>query len=143
DLAARAALVAAGETFLPMIGRLRRRDQDRATDGIASVERALRSLDDFDLLDVEQFLIELRWLGHWYAVDHDRGGRLAVAGLADTTHDDEACARILRRNEGHIRHGAEEIGGRLNSFVLNRLGCESGVLRGHIVNVLGALARRD
>ncbi len=62
----------------------------------AAVERALRALQHFDLLDVDQVLVELGGLGLGHAVDHHHRHRgLAVARLGDAADDDERGAGVL------------------------------------------------
>ena len=52
-----------------MIGRFGGVNDDRAADGVAPVEGALRTLEHLDLRDVEQLLVELVRIGLQHAVD--------------------------------------------------------------------------
>src|SRR5690606_35059469 len=91
-LPARTRVVAEPEAALEFIPGFLRRDDDRAADGIAPVDRALGAYEYLDLLDVEQLLRELRRVRHQHAVyEHgDRG--LAVPCLRNAADRDEGVA---------------------------------------------------
>ena len=104
-----------------LIARILGADDDGAADGVASVHRALRSFQHFDLLDVEQLLVELRGIGFEHAVDQHRHRRLAVARLRDAAHHDEGVAGVLRFDQRHVGHARDEIGGPVDARGLDGL----------------------
>ncbi len=105
ELAADRVLVAIArlDGRLELVGGLQGRDDDRAADGVAPVEGALRSLQHLDLLDVVQLLVELRGIRLQHAVHLHGDRRLAVARLGDAADDDEGVARVLGLDQRHVR----------------------------------------
>src|SRR5690606_17862507 len=84
-------------------------DVDRASDGVAAVERALRALQNFDALDVEQVLVELIWAHLKDVVDHYGNGRFPVPHLRNPADGEEGAADILSFGEAHVRRERQEI----------------------------------
>ena len=91
------------------IARLFRVDDNRAADGITSVERALRPFQYLDGVDVEELLVELRGVRHLHAVDEHGHRGLAVARLRNASHGHERGALVLGLHEAHVRRERNEI----------------------------------
>ena len=128
---------------LEVIGQVRGLNDDRAADGIAAVQGALRTLEHLDLLDVVQFLIELVRIGLQHAVDQHGDRGLAVARLRDAADGDEGVADVLHLDQGHVRHHGDEVARRFDARRLDRLLGEGVLRHRHVLQRFVALARRD
>ena len=130
----------AGQRF----GGLERLDHDRAGGGVAAVDRALGSFEDFDLAQRALVLVELRGVGLENAVDHQRNRAfgiaravhaanvdLGVAGLRCAGHDGDA---------GGERHEVLGLGG---AGAFERGGGQHRDRGGHILQPLVLPARGD
>jgi hypothetical protein len=145
ELAANRVLVAVASLHgrLELVGGIQGRDDDRAADGIAAVEGALRSFQDLDLLDVVELLVELRGVRLQHAV-HLHGDRgLAVPCLGDAADDDEGVARVLGLYQRHVRHHLDEVRRPVDAGVLDQRLGEHVDRHWHVLEGLVALAGRD
>ena len=96
-----------------------------------------------DLLDVEQFLVELVGIGLQHAIDQHGDRGLAVARLRDAADGDEGVADVLRLDQGHVRHHGDEVARAFDSGRLNLLRREHVHGDRHALKDSVALARRD
>ncbi len=127
---------------LELIGRVLGADDDRAADGVASVQGALRPLQDLDLLDVEEFLVELIGIAFQHSVDQHRDRRFAVTSLRDAAHGDERVACVLRLDDRHVRDHRDEVARVRDPGLLDRLLRYDVHRDRHVAKGLIAFARR-
>ena len=100
-----------GEHGLELIGRLCRNDVHDASGCIAAIERALRATQHFDLIDVEEFLLEEMVADERDIVQRHRHGRIGRHRnrlRADAANLDGVAAEI-RFGEGKVRHFLHQI----------------------------------
>src|SRR6185437_10919315 len=80
------------------VGRRVRHDADRAADGVRAEQRALRALQDFDAVHVEQLLVRTDGARQVHAVevDADAGvqveGKIVLADAADRGRENRSIA---------------------------------------------------
>ena len=110
-------------------------DDDRAANGISAIEAALRTLQDFDLLDVEQFLVELRRIDLLHAIDNHRDRWFGVARLGNAANDDEGIAGILRFDQIDIGRQVDEVDRLFDAGRFDRLCGKGGHRSGNILKI--------
>ena len=103
----------------------------------------MRTLQYFDLRDIDQFLIERRRIDLLYAVDDHRNRWLAVTRLRDAANDDESVARILGFNQIDVRCQVNEVEWTFDPGILDGFGVERGDGGGNILQILVAAKRAD
>ena len=97
------AIVDAGfEVAFKIVTRLFGGDDDCTANCVATIKTALPPLKHFDLLNIEQVLIELRRVYLLYAINNDCDRGLGIAGLCDPADDDEGVTRVLGFNQVYV-----------------------------------------
>ena len=82
-----------------VIGRLQGLDHDRAGRSVAAIDRALRTLEDFDLAQCALILIELGRVGLENAVDYQRDRAFGIARAVHAADVDLGVARLGRAGD--------------------------------------------
>ena len=123
--------------------RFARRDDDRACDSVAAVDGALRPFQHFDLLNVRQLLVERSRIRLQHTVHDEREVRL---GIATSVHAANAQLQVADLGGLHLRQSGrqrDEIGRALDAGDLDVASGERLDRRGHVLDLLRALARGD
>ena len=115
------------------VARLQRLDNDRAGSGVASVQRALRALQDLDLAQRTLILVELGGIGLENAVDDQRHRTFGVAGTIDAADIDLRVTRFRGpADNGDAGGQLDKFVGLLNPGAVEHLLGEDGDRRGHV-----------
>ena len=114
-------------------------DDDRATDRVAAVQSSLGTLEDLDLVEVEQSHVELLLIVLRDPINDHRDRRIGVRDLSEATNDDEAVPIGIGTVERHIRHVRHEVRGVFDSRVTDPLGGEHVDLNRHVLEPLASL----
>jgi len=109
------------------LSRIERGNDDRASGGIATVYRALRTLEHLDLAQGALVLIELRSVGLEDSIDHQSDRAFCVARAVDAADVDLGITRFRRSGDDrHARGQLNELVGRLDARNVERLGRQHG-----------------
>jgi hypothetical protein len=119
---------------------LARRDDHRARDRVAAVERALRALQHLDLRDARELLVERVRVGLQHAVDHEREVGLGVAARVDAADADLQVAGFGRLHLRDARRERDEVRRALDAGVPDVRRRERLDGDGHVRDALLALA---
>ena len=130
---------------LELVGRFSGDVVDRSAGGVAAVERALRALEDLHALEIEDGPLrhhrERQVL--LVDVDADRGAR-RLAGLVEADSSQRIDRhRIAALRIAKARNDLAEVTGVGDAEVLELVAGEGAYRDRHVVDVLGALLRRD
>ena len=129
---------------LVLVGRRLGRHDDGAGGGVAAVKRALRSLQDFDLLEVEEFTVEAGGVGFLNAVDDEGEAVLRVARPVDAADIDLGVADFRRVGDQADAGGQpDEITRPFDIGPLQRLGVEHADGGGRLGQAFRAPQGRD
>src|SRR5690606_9116480 len=108
-------------------------DVDRTADRIATIDRALRTFENLDALDVIQVLVELVGMDLLDTVN-DRGDRrLTIAHLGESANRQCTRARILRFGNADVGRQLDEVGWFLDAGIDDLLLAECGHGNRHIL----------
>ena len=125
-------------------------DLHRAADRVLAEERALRSAQHLDALDVEQFEHRARRAGEVDVVDVDADARILgddEVGLADAAEEDlrevAAAAAVARVRELHVRRRVGDAAKVAHAQLAERFAAERRNRDRHVLQVLFAPPRRD
>ena len=135
--------VATAEVELERVGRLARGDDHRAGHSVATVERALRSLQHFDLRNVVEFLVQRVRVGLQHAIDDERKVSLSVATRVDAADRDLKVTGFRRLHLRDARRQRDEVLRTLDASRLDFRGGEGLHRRRHVFEALGALTGGD
>src|SRR5690606_3232596 len=113
--------IAAGDKAFKIIGRLLCDDIDGTTRSVPAVERALRTLEDLDALNVIEVHLELLLVVLRHTIDHDGDRRVSIVELRNTAHGDKGVQVSKGFVKSHVRHKGHEITGAFDPGVFNGL----------------------
>ena len=125
--------------------RQARTDVDDASLGKAPIQRALRSAQHLDALDVHQARGVAEEVVERHVVDEDRRSRVPRARAVAQAADGQVAQRpgAQRVVELQVRHGSRQVLERADAPGLDRLAIEHGDRIGSLGQRLGALAGGD
>ena len=129
------------ELRAPFVARLARGQDQCACECVAAVQRALRSLQDFDLGDARELLVQGLRVGLQHAVDDEREVGLGVAARVDAADVQLHVAGFRRLHGRHARGQRDEVLRPLDACVPDFRGSEGRDRNRHVLDALFALSR--
>ena len=130
-----------------IIRRLDRDEIDRATAGVAAVQRSLRALQNLDTFQIEGLECLRGWRAeiHFIEIDTVGAGIVGIVIVETDTADrnDRLIAGTCGQRNADIRCELAEVGGGFDAKVLNSLGIEGLNRQRHGLNIFRPLLRCD
>ena len=126
---------------LELFARLARRQDQRAGQRIAAIERALRAFQDFDLGDARKLLVQGLGVGLQHAVDDQREVGLGIAARVDATDVQLHVAGFRRLHGRHAGRQRDEVLRALDAGAPDLGGREGSDRDRHVLDALFALSR--